>query len=165
MTARFVSTALLLSLAALPVRAQESPLEDFAWLAGQWIGEDVGGGTVEVAWAPAIGSTMVGTRQMLEGDTLVAYETLKLAWDETGVTFIAQYSGTAPGTAGAALTTRMLLISHDGQRAVFEGGVFAPGQAGVLTMEVTVENELVVTAVDAGGEQVYTYRAREAPQE
>ena len=157
MTARLIPAALLLFVTVFPVRAQESPLADFGWLAGQWIGED---GTVEVAWAPAIGDTMVGTRQMLEGDTLVAYETLKLAWSEAGVTFIAQYFSAGQDFAGPPLTSRLQLISHDGRKAVFSGNVFRPGREGVLTMEVTDENELMVSAEAAGGDEIYAYRAR-----
>lgn len=39
--------------------AQETTIEDAAWLAGRWVGEGFGG-QMEEAWAPPVGGQMIG---------------------------------------------------------------------------------------------------------
>ncbi len=48
-------------------------IEDLAWMAGNWKGEGFGG-TVEEAWAPALGGTMMGMFRLVRDDQVDFYE-------------------------------------------------------------------------------------------
>ena len=50
---------------------------DFAWLAGRWTGEGMGG-RIDEAWSPPDGGAMVGYFRLVKGDKPVFYEILTL---------------------------------------------------------------------------------------
>lgn len=53
-------------------------IEDFAWLAGRWTGEGLGGRTEEV-WTPPDAGAMVGTFRLIRDEENVFYELMTIA--------------------------------------------------------------------------------------
>lgn len=153
--------AALFLLFAHPAEAQEVTLDDFAWLAGQWVEERDDGTTIEINWAPPIGQVMVGTRQMLRGETLLAYENLRIMKTAEGFSYrLDQYQST--NNFGTAMTTQVQLVTIEPGRAVFEGRV--PGEQAevVFTIEVTEADELFGWTVLKGGRvgaRIVSYKA------
>lgn len=85
---------ILCSLAAVPAHAQipqtehtlrldtsaaapEASVEDFAWLAGHWVGEGLGGVSEEM-WAPARGGQMLGMYRLVVDDRTRFFELITL---------------------------------------------------------------------------------------
>ncbi len=162
MTKIFLKTfAVLFLLFATPATAQEVTLDDFAWLAGQWVEERDDGTTIEINWAPPIGQVMVGTWQMLRGETLLAYENLRIMKTAEGFSYrLDQYQST--NNFGAPMTTQVRLVTIEPGRAVFEGRV--PGEQAevVFTIEVTEAGELFGWTVLKGArvdERMVSYKA------
>ena len=63
-----------------PISAEPS-VNDFAWLAGSWRGEGLGGICEEI-WSPALGGTMMGTFRLVKDDKVVFYEIMVLGSDK-----------------------------------------------------------------------------------
>ena len=69
-----------------PATAEAVPrasLADFAWLAGRWVGEGLGGIAEEV-WLPESGGAMLGTFRSIQGGKVAFYEILILASNPSG---------------------------------------------------------------------------------
>jgi hypothetical protein len=69
-----------------PASAESAPrasLADFAWLAGRWLGEGLGGVAEEV-WLPESGGAMLGTFRSIQGGQVSFYEILTLASNASG---------------------------------------------------------------------------------
>ena len=65
--------------------AQASPsIEDFAWLAGHWRGEGLGGLCEEI-WSRPLAGTMMGSFRLVVDDEVVFYEIMVLGPDEEGM--------------------------------------------------------------------------------
>jgi len=146
---RSTLTAALL-MAATPALAEDVTLDDFAWLAGQWIDVRDDGTTIEVNWVP-----------LLMGDELVAYETLRILETEAGFSYHFELYERDTNFE-APRTTRLPLVSVEDGKAVFGGQFFGQGPEVVLTIEVTPAGELfgwVVIAGAAEGEKMIRYRA------
>ncbi len=153
--------AIALLVAATPALAEDVTLEDFAWLAGQWIEVRDDGTTIEVIWAPPIGPMLIGTWQLLRGDDLVAYETLRILETEAGFSYRSELYE-RDSNFETPLTNRVRLVSVEDAKAVFGGQFFGQGPEVVLTIEVTPAGELFSWAVIAGaaeGEKMIRYRA------
>lgn len=162
MTKIFLKTfAALFLLFANPAEAQEVTLDDFAWLAGQWVEECDDGTTIEINWAPPIGQAMVGTLQLLEGETLLAYENLRIMKTVDGFHYrLDQYQNT--NNFSTPTTTQVRLVTIEPGRAVFEGRV--PGEQAevIFTIEVTEAGELFGWTMLKGGrvdERMVSYKA------
>ncbi|TDI63034.1 MAG: hypothetical protein E2O91_00920 [Alphaproteobacteria bacterium] len=162
MTKIFLKTfAALFLLFASPAAAQEVTLDDFAWLAGQWVEERDDGTIIEINWAPPIGQMMVGTWQMLRGETLLAYENLRIMKTVDGFHYrLDQYQST--NNFSTPMTTQVRLVTIEPGRAVFEGRV--PGEQAevIFTIEVTEADELFGWAVLKGGRvgaRIVSYKA------
>lgn len=72
--------------ASAPASAEAAPrasLADFAWLAGRWLGEGLGGIAEEV-WLPESGGAMLGTFRSIQGGKVSFYEILTLAANPSG---------------------------------------------------------------------------------
>ena len=98
----------LLLVAASPA----AKIDDFAWLAGQWVSEAEGRWTEE-SWAAPRGGVMLGHSRSGRGDALREFEFLRIAAGPDGVpAYIAQPGGRAP----VAFT----LVRYDATSATFE---------------------------------------------
>ena len=98
----------LLLVAASPA----AKIDDFAWLAGQWVSEAEGRWTEE-SWAAPRGGEMLGHSRSGRGDALREFEFLRIAAGPDGVpAYIAQPGGRAP----VAFT----LVRYDATSATFE---------------------------------------------
>ncbi len=65
--------------------AKPSPsIEDFAWLAGHWRGEGLGGMCEEI-WSRPLAGTMMGSFRLVVDDEVVFYEIMVLGPDEEGM--------------------------------------------------------------------------------
>lgn len=92
---RFLTLGAALSLCAFAVQAQtavatatqttrNASLQDFAWLAGRWIGDGLGGRMEEV-WSPPAGPQMVGHFQLDKDGAPALYELMLLDEFEGGL--------------------------------------------------------------------------------
>ena len=152
MTKNFLKTfATLFLLFATPASAQEVTLDDFAWLAGQWVEERDDGTTIEINWAPPIGQMMVGTLQLLEGENLLAYENFRIIETATGFEyFIDKYA--RHNNFANPRTDQVQLVTVEHGRAVFEGWVAGDAAEVVFTIEITEADELLGWVVMKGSE-------------
>ena len=134
---------------ATPIKAQDITLEDFAWLAGQWIETRDDGTSVEINWAPPIGPVMIGTWQLLEGEALLAYENLRIIETSTGFEYRQDHYVRSNNFA-VPTTTRIRLVTVDPNKAVFEGRVPGDTAEVVFTIEITEADELLGWAISNG---------------
>lgn len=87
-------------------------VDDLAWLAGDWASEADGRWTEE-SWAPPRGGVMLGHSRSGRGETLRAFEFLRIAAGEDGApAYIAQPQGRAP--------VMFRLVQRDAASATFE---------------------------------------------
>ena len=61
-----------------PSSGQNVTIEDFAWLAGSWIGEGLGG-TVEEIWSPPRAGQMMGSFRLIQGGKVTFMEFVTLS--------------------------------------------------------------------------------------
>ena len=149
---------------ATPVRAEDITLEDFAWLAGQWIEARDDGTTIEINWAPPIGPMMIGTWQLLEGDSLLAYENLRIIETATGFEYRREQYVRSNNFA-VPTTTRIGLVTVEANKAVFEGPLTGETDEVVFTIEITEDGELYGWAVFLESPEqkvIVSYRAAHA---
>ncbi len=66
------------------VDAASSPIDQFAWLAGHWRGEGLGGVCEEV-WSRPLAGTMMGSFRLVKEDQVVFYELMVLGPDKEGM--------------------------------------------------------------------------------
>ncbi len=69
-----------------PVRADESLIDQLAWLTGRWISED-GGQYIEETWSPARGDAMVGALRWARNGSVWLYELMSIEEEEDGLVF------------------------------------------------------------------------------
>lgn len=161
---------ILLALLPTPAFAQSlssQTLADLDWLAGHWLWQRDDGIVVEVNWAPAIGTTMVGTLQQRDGEDLLAFETMKMTETEAGISytfdlFLRDEQFEKPRAS------RLQLMSLSGQKAVFEGEFFEDSSIITLTLELTEAGQLHSWFVFKDDDQVFSftrYRASATPLE
>ncbi|CAN5873543.1 hypothetical protein BH24ACI5_BH24ACI5_26540 [soil metagenome] len=98
--------------------------EDFAWLAGRWTGEGLGGRIDEV-WSSPAGGAMVGYFRLVKDEKPVFYEILTLLEVERSVELRLKHVN--PDMTGweeknGFVTFR--LVKHDGTGAYFSGLTF-----------------------------------------
>lgn len=146
MTKIFLKTfAALFLLFASPAGAQEVTLDDFTWLAGQWVEERDDGTTIEINWAPPIGQVMVGTWQLLQGDTLVEYKNMRIF--KTGRNFYYRFEYYQKNNLEIPDITQLNLVSVEEGKAVFEGQYNDEGPEFILTSEINQDGKLFGWAV------------------
>lgn len=94
MRARFVLPALLLLLGAGTPLAAQRPTEALHWLAGCWQLRD-GARLVEEQWQAPRGGTLLGMSRTTRGDTLRAFEFLRIREAGDTLVYVAAPSGQA----------------------------------------------------------------------
>ena len=67
-----------------PARRPAATIDDFAWLAGHWRGEGLGG-TIDEVWSPPLGPTMICAFKLSKADTVSFYELAALVEEENSV--------------------------------------------------------------------------------
>ena len=90
---------------------EDASLADFGWMAGHWMGKS-GDVVMEEFWTAPDGGVMVGLHRDVFRDGSSFFEFLRVVKTEQGLTYIASPRGTG--------TTDFVLVSLDGQSAVFE---------------------------------------------
>lgn len=96
-------------------------IAEFAWLAGQWRGEGLGG-TCEEIWSPPLAGTMVGTFRLVKNGEVVFYELMVLGADaKGGYLKVKHFSKDFVGWEEKAVAVRFDLESVRRDRAVFKG--------------------------------------------
>jgi len=97
---------------ALAAASPAVPVDDLAWLAGQWASE-TGDRWTEESWTPPRGGVMLGHSRTGRGDVMREFEFLRIAADADGaLAYIAQPQG------GAAVA--FALVRQEGRSATFE---------------------------------------------
>jgi len=73
-------------------------LDDLAWMAGCWVGDE-GAGRSEECWMPPAGGMMLGLHRDLAADgSLAGFEYLRIVADESGLAYLASPGGRSPTT-------------------------------------------------------------------
>lgn len=129
-------------------------ISDVAWLAGEWVGEGLGGHIDEVWSAPA-GGSMVGYFRLVKDDKPVFYELLTLLETEGSVEMRMKHAN--PDMTGweeknAYVTFR--LVKHDATGTYFSGLTFR------RTGPDTMEAYLALRQNGVVREEKLTYRRR-----
>ena len=104
---------------------------------------------------------LIGTWQLLMGDDLVAYQTLRILETEAGFSYRSELYERDSNFA-APRTTGLRLVSVEDAKAVFGGQFFGQGPEAILTIEVTEAGELFGWAVmkgDVDQVKMISYRA------
>ena len=137
----------LLLVAASPA----AKIDDFAWLAGQWVSEAEGRWTEE-SWAAPRGGVMLGHSRSGRGDALREFEFLRIAAGPDGVpAYIAQPGGRAP----VAFT----LVRYDATSATFENAAHDyPQRIAYARSGDTLT--ATISKIDGSKARSWTYRRR-----
>lgn len=114
-----------------PHRARIRNLE---WLAGAWVGTK-GRRSVEEHWTPAGGGAMLGVSRTISGDSMTAFEFLRIVPRDRGLVYIAQPGG---GTA-----TEFVLTELTETRAVFDNPRHDYPKR--ITYELSAEGQMAAT--------------------
>jgi hypothetical protein len=78
----------------LPAPA-EATIDDLAWLAGAWVGTR-GRSAIEERWSPPRGGAMLGLSRTVRGDSMRAFEYLRIVERDGGLVYIPQPGGGSP---------------------------------------------------------------------
>jgi hypothetical protein len=85
---------------AAPGRAKHGPgAADLAWLAGCWVAR-LGGLEVQEHWLDPQGGELLGVSRTLRGDSVIAFEFLRIHRTTAGLVLAAAPSGQAPAEFG-----------------------------------------------------------------
>ena len=104
-----------------PVARPAFDIADFAWLAGQWRGEGLGGSCEEI-WSRPMAGTMVGTFRLVKNGEIVFYEIMVLGGDaKGGYLKVKHFSKNFVAWEDKAECVRFALESVRKDRAVFSG--------------------------------------------
>jgi len=90
----------------------EDPLQDLAWIAGDWTSVDADT-TSEEHWTAPAGGTMLGTSRTVASGRTVFFEYLRIEADEQGIAYVASPLGRCP-------PTRFPMVAHDAGSVRFE---------------------------------------------
>lgn len=123
----------VLMLSAAPLQAGETRslaagasaapavIDDFAWLAGRWRGEGLGG-QVEQAWSPAAKDAMIGHFRSAGPDGPRFYEIALLREEEGSVVFrVKHFHPDLKGWEDKDATIDFRLVARDGDTFFFDG--------------------------------------------
>jgi len=89
----------------------EGPMDQLAWLAGSWAGEQ-DGLKMEEHWTPPAGNLMVGMHRDVSPAGKTSFEFLRIVKREDGISYISMPSGRGE--------TAFKLIESTARKAVFE---------------------------------------------
>ena len=95
---------------ALPAPTKAT-IAEMAWLAGAWVGTR-GSASIEERWSPPGGGAMLGVSRTIKGDSMRAFEFLRVVERDGGLVYVAQPGGRLP--------TEFVLTELGTTRAVFE---------------------------------------------
>jgi hypothetical protein len=156
---------LLLALLAAPALAQEdeapapqpaASLDDFAWMAGRWIGEGFGA-TVEEYYSPAVGGQMPGHFRMIGNGATTLYEFVMLAEVDGSLEYrVRHFNPDMTAWEERDEFVRFALVSVEGNAWHFEGLTIR------RTGPDTAEHVLRVRSGESGEENVQVLRYRRA---
>ena len=118
----------------LPTPAK-GDIADVAWMAGDWVGSARSSSTEE-RWTRPKGGAMLGVSRTVRGESMVAFEFLRIIERDGGLVYVAQPGGRSP--------TEFVLVELDANRAVFlnprhdfpQRIVYELSKAGALTASI-----------------------------
>ena len=113
-------------------------IEDFAWIAGHWSGEAMGG-SFEETWNPPMGGEMLGMFKMVNNEKVSFYEILTIV--PKGDSFVLRLKHFSPGLVGweeKDEAEEFPLVSVSEKEACFEGLKFINDGQDKLTIEVMI---------------------------
>ena len=136
-------------------RGAAASLEDFAWLAGRWTGDGLGGRTEEL-WAPPDGGAMVGVFRLIRDGEPVFYEMLTIA--DFGEGFAMRLKHFHPDMKGWEEREKFVEFRYIG---VIDGVVHFQG----LAFRPDNDQEMTIFLALRQGGQVreHTFRMKRAP--
>jgi Domain of unknown function (DUF6265) len=106
-------------------------LEDFAWLAGHWVGTGFGGAHVEEIWTPPEGSSMSGMFRLVSQGAAQVYELcVLLPVDDTVELRLKHFTRDLKGWEEKADFVTFRLVRLAPGEACFDGLTFRLGDAG-----------------------------------
>lgn len=145
-----------------PAAAQAQPpeVDDFEWLAGDWLGS-MGDGVIEEIWSPPLSGTMVGMFRWSTEKGVRVYELLSIEDGEQGpVLYLRHFSsGLRPWEQDAMV---LELDAYGERRVSFFGS--QDGESTRLTYERTADGGLDITLEKVEGAKrsstTFSYRRR-----
>ena len=136
---------------ALPTPAKAT-MADMSWLAGAWVGTK-GSASIEERWSPPGGGAMLGMSRTIKGDSMRAFEYLRIVERDGGLVYVAQPGGHPP--------TEFALTELGTKRAVFENPRHDSPQR--IVYELSAEGTLTAsTGFAKGGRPTSFEYTREA---
>ena len=119
-------------------------IKDFAWIAGRWRCESLGG-LCEETWSPPLGNSMLGMFRLVKNDSMSFCEILTIQpKDKKGDSFILRlkhFDGQLKGWEKKETTVDFPLVRVNEREAVFKG----------LSFEKVSENEMHVVVAGKSG--------------
>lgn len=108
-------------------------LQDFAWLAGHWVGTGFGGAHVEEVWLPPLGSSMSGIFRLVVGERTQVQEIFALVPVGDSVELrLKHFTGELKGWEQKDDYVTFKLVRVAPGEVQFEGLTFRVGDDGVL---------------------------------
>lgn len=119
---------------------EPSRLTDVAWIAGQWIGEALGG-TVEEIWSQPAGGSMMGVFRLIKDGKIVFYEIMTLVEDAQGVAMrLKHFDAALEGWEERREVVEFRLLRVSGERFYFDGVTFVRGRD-AMGVELRIRNK------------------------
>ena len=125
------------------VGSPKATINDFAWIAGYWKGEAMGG-VIEEVWTTPLAGSMMGSFKMAQGNEVIFYE-LETLTEEGGTVILRlkHFGADLKGWEKKDETVDFKLVKFSKNKAYFDG----------LTFELVNPNELNIYVVIEEGEK------------
>ena len=155
--------ALLISLSVPAIDSQDPStdakkptIKDFAWIAGHWKGEAMGG-VFEETWNPPLGNSMVGMFKLVKNNEVVFYEILTIVEEKNSVVLrLKHFDKGLAGWEEKDKSVEFPFISVSDKEAVFAG----------LKFQRTNDDSMniVVQMKEGGKTSDLTFRCKKLPR-
>jgi hypothetical protein len=114
-------------------------IESFAWIAGHWRGEGLGG-EFEETWNPPFGNSMVGMFKLVQENEVAFYEILTIVkMEKSWVLRLKHFDKTLVGWEEKDKSVEFPFVSVSETEVVFEGLKFTKVDANTMHVVVRVE--------------------------
>ena len=134
-------------------------VEEFAWLAGHWVGEGLGGLAEEV-WSPPRGGVVMGVFRLFQGDSVRFYEFITLEQDGRSVTMrLKHFNPDLTGWEDKDKHVSFAFVRKENGMFQFDGLTLHP-EGDVLTVYLAIQRRDGVAR-----EEIFRYRRTAAKRE
>lgn len=115
-------------------------IDDFAWIAGHWRGEALGG-AFEETWNPPFGGTMMGMFKFVKDDNVGFYEIITLLKEnDTWLVRLKHFDNSLVGWEEKGESMEFPLVSLSDSEAIFDGLKFLKIDENTMHILVTTKH-------------------------